>query len=259
MKIVKRLVIPYLLFTTLIWLPKAISHGNDISVMAYITDVGGGYASWFVAALVISKLLLIKFKSISSKFNVTIILCIISFICGLLLTKYCKFKFPWYANYGMISMLYIALGMFCRKYDLIDNKHIDNVSIVVLILLYLILTLSSYTYCHYLYIYTISFENFSFIRLSLYILVSIFGIALIIAVCKRLPNNLILLRNIGRDSLIYYFLNGAIITTLTTIFDRYVSTNIIVAILIFGLTTGMIYILSPIINRYIPWSIGIKR
>ena len=40
--ILKRLVWPYILFSSIIWLPKAFSHGTDLNIVGMIIDIGGG-------------------------------------------------------------------------------------------------------------------------------------------------------------------------------------------------------------------------
>lgn len=40
--ILQKLLFPYFIFTTLIWIPKALSHGGVISLKSMIYDIGGG-------------------------------------------------------------------------------------------------------------------------------------------------------------------------------------------------------------------------
>ena len=56
--ICKKLLFPYLVFTMLIWLPKHYAKGAEISIDLMLFDIIGGYASWFVAALAVSKVTL---------------------------------------------------------------------------------------------------------------------------------------------------------------------------------------------------------
>jgi fucose 4-O-acetylase-like acetyltransferase len=256
--VIRRLVVPYFIFTTLIWIPKAISHGNEVSVMAYLKDVLGGYASWFVAALIVVRLLMVLFNSVSNKWSQVIFQCGGCFVFGVVLTKYCNCRFPWFANYGMISMLYIAIGILSRKYSLFVNDGRLVFKLITVALLYAAFVVLTFVYCPYLYVYELSSSNFSLDRLILYIPISFVGIFLIVLLCRLLPEKISPLRNIGRDSLIYYFLNGAIITTLTALANKLFEPSTLIAILIFFVTVVMLHIISPIINKYFPWAIGLR-
>ena len=55
--ICKKLLFPYFVFTIIIYFPKAIVRGADLSLGTFLVDSFGGYASWFVAALAVSFLI----------------------------------------------------------------------------------------------------------------------------------------------------------------------------------------------------------
>lgn len=58
--ILHRLVIPYLAFTTLMAIPKALAHGIALSsntVQLLVESIVLGQASWFVAALIVAELI----------------------------------------------------------------------------------------------------------------------------------------------------------------------------------------------------------
>lgn len=56
--VIFRLVIPTLVFSTLIYIPKMIFHGNPLSFGQYLHDVWGGTSYWFTSALSVAQILL---------------------------------------------------------------------------------------------------------------------------------------------------------------------------------------------------------
>ena len=56
--IFRRLIVPYFAFTTVMSIPKAIAHGQDLELLSILRTILTGEASWFVAALIVAELLL---------------------------------------------------------------------------------------------------------------------------------------------------------------------------------------------------------
>ena len=52
--------IPGILFSTLIYLPKMVFHGGEVRVGRYFLDVFGGTSYWFTSALAVAQLLLLS-------------------------------------------------------------------------------------------------------------------------------------------------------------------------------------------------------
>lgn len=53
--IARTLLLPYFIFSALISLPKNLVHGNEINIMNICEQIILGQASWFIAALCLSK------------------------------------------------------------------------------------------------------------------------------------------------------------------------------------------------------------
>ena len=54
--IAKRLVVPYVLFVSLMAVPKAYAHGDDLTLWSFLGGLVSGRASWFVSALIVVSL-----------------------------------------------------------------------------------------------------------------------------------------------------------------------------------------------------------
>ena len=55
--ILNKLVWPVIFFPSLIWVPKMIAHGGSIGLEAYLTDILGGTAAWFVSTIIVAQLI----------------------------------------------------------------------------------------------------------------------------------------------------------------------------------------------------------
>ena len=55
--IIRTIIIPYFIFTSIIALPKMWIHGNEIDITNIIQSICLGQASWFVAALILAEIL----------------------------------------------------------------------------------------------------------------------------------------------------------------------------------------------------------
>ena len=57
--IMRTLVMPYFIFTTLMALPKSVAHGEDFDLEGVVIGIITGQASWFVAALAVAEILFV--------------------------------------------------------------------------------------------------------------------------------------------------------------------------------------------------------
>ena len=55
--IVKTLLVPYFIFTTLIAIPKVLARGEAIDGIAIVIKILSGQASWFIVALMVAEVL----------------------------------------------------------------------------------------------------------------------------------------------------------------------------------------------------------
>lgn len=268
--IVKRLLIPYFIFSTLIYIPKYLLHGWDINIFSMLYEIIGGIASWFVAALVVSRLTL----SIILKFtkNISIIgaCCLVLTALGFIMTQYLEFPILWYANYGLISMIFICLGVIIRKYESVLQGKIKLQTIVsvslyltfVLIDLYILKDSPLHNICSSSYIFGLKTGQVVTLRVFYYLVTSFLGIWMMITLLKLLPTNIGLLSYIGKNSLIYYYLNGGVIFTLTMILNKFgfaYNGNYLFALLLFMFVVLILSISSELILRFAPWMLGYSK
>lgn len=268
--VIRRLLIPYFIFTTIIYVPKYLLRGWDIDVFTMLYEIFGGLASWFVASLVVSRLLLsIILKFTRSTSLITICSLVLS-VLGFMMTQYLESPIFWYANYGFISMFYISLGIIFRKQENIFNYKINYQAIISTILYFILVLIDLYILkdshlhdiCSSSYIYGLIAGQVVMLRVVYYLITSILGLWMIISLLKLVPAGIKYLSYIGRNSLIYYYLNGGVIFTLTFIFNKLgfaYTGNYLFAFFIFISSVLILTLASEIILRFAPWMVGYSK
>ena len=257
--IIKKLLFPYFIFTSIIWIPKALAHGDTLNLRAMAYDILGGYASWFVAALAVSKFTLSTILHFTKSLKVIWGICVGLFFVGLLMTQHINANIPWFIHYGLISLIYLIGGITYRKYESKINLKIKYQTIIAS-LLYFSLTILDYLVFDYsTYLFTLGYGEVTFIGVSSFMVLSILGIWMLTSIVKLLPSNIKWLSYIGTNSLTYYYLNTGLITVLCIIFKKAGllanSTNVW-SVLMFTMVVIILTVISHLINRYAPWMVG---
>lgn len=257
--IICKLLFPYFIFTTLIWLPKAIARSEDISIGLMLHDILGGYASWFVAALAVSKLVLAFILSFTKSLKKIVAICVALFIVGCCMSQYIDADIPWYADYGLISLVYLAMGMTYRRYEEVLSKNI-HIQVILSILVYFTFTLLDYTFFKSsTYLYSLSYGSVTIKGVLSFFLLSVLGIWMMISIVKILPHNLQAISYVGSNSLVYYYLNTGLLTILTVVCHRFglgYNGKDILPILVFVVAVIILTISAKLINKYAPWMVG---
>ena len=263
MSILKRLLIPYLIFTSIIFIPKQLARGNDFDVFSMMYEIFGGIASWFVAALIVSRLALSVILKYTDNIKRVGLFSFILLIIGLFMSNYLDSPVPWNANYGFISLFYIYLGIICKKYEVYFNKHI-KLQLVISTVLYLVFYVANFyllkeTQFASLYVYKLSPGGVNLLGIFTYTLLSVTGLWMLGSWMKILPPKIKWLSYIGKNSLVYYYLNTGVILVLTILLNKFgypydgkyavYYALFIVVVLVLSVVTGLI-------NRFAPWMVG---
>lgn len=263
-QILRGIVLPYVIFTTIILIPKMLFYKQPIS--DGLNEILMGWASWFVVSLggaqIIFSVILQYTKNIKFIFIISIIL----FCSGIVLHSTHPSPFPFHLTYSLYISIYFALGMIYRLYE---NK-LDNIfktswtSVAFLFITYVSLFIFDQNHLHTdLTIFDDRLLTYRHLPLSL--LYSIIGILLMVKFLKLVaPINFI--TEIGKNSLTYYYLNGAVSKGLSTLFIHIpVIVNIkhnaeyALVILTTTLTIFIIYYIVKLIRKRYPIMIGEKK
>ena len=198
-----KLVLPVIFFSAILILPKYVMFRHQtVSYRAICYDVFGGVASWFVAALVVAKLIL----AIISKCG-----CVVSIyiymVCGIFtawagcrLSEIDPTPFPWFYKSGMIAVLFMACGGILYHAGILENwkKRVGMFALALLLLIIVGTTIKS-PIC-------------SLLSASCNIpgvVVAVSACYAVIWVSSYLPQNIVG-DFMGRNSIIYYFFCNAV-------------------------------------------------
>lgn len=116
------LIIPYFIFTTLIALPKALAHGEEINILTLASEIILGEASWFIAALIVAEIIFSLLLWITRGRHiilipVIIILTALAFAIGNLENaNYNTYNF-WHINEALLALLFLYLGYAYHQFE----------------------------------------------------------------------------------------------------------------------------------------------
>lgn len=253
--IVFRLVIPTIVFSTLIYIPKMIFHGNALSFGQYFYDVWGGTSYWFTSALSVAQILLaILLLSKRNQMAFYMSACSLIFLAGTCLHHISPSSFPWYYQTGMTATLLMGLGGVYFRHESQLNKIISKWYVWST---FVALYLSNIAITHPIHSQPL-ITNYTLMSLWGYITI-ICSIMLMIVVSRLLPK-IKWLEYIGRNSIIFYFFSGVMPALFSNIFSRFVPYNSYA----FTLTITCISLLasagvSVIIQRHFPYLTDFRK
>ena len=258
LNVLYRIVIPSILFAALEFFPKKLIKGDEIIASDCFFETLGGCTYWFTSALAVAELLflLLLFTRIRSIWFYAIAAILLSALGAWLSKSGFYFieghsSFPWQYKHGLICMAYLAMGgIYKWIFESLEWRLSSKVKNLGLLLLAAIYIVGSILFKETLYNgYMTSMGYITPVGALWSLLASI----LLIELCKRLPP-IGVLTFIGRNSLGFYFLSGALPITFSIIANKLMvsgSTFMMFAIWIACLIVA--YLVVQIINRWLPW------
>ena len=231
------LLVPYLVFTSLLALPKAWAHHSFQGFGNLAVDVLTGQASWFVSALIVAELLFILtlrfFKSSWGMAALALVMLLAAAVFGNRLSAWHNNCNLWHVNEALLGYFFMTLGYYFHRYEgvfahsprLSDGESapfglgvrtVRTVSprrsdceseafgLIVLALLFLL--------CKYLILSNHAQVVFGPIIVSnypLFIADLIVSVLLLVGVFRRLPS-ISFLCWVGKRSIVYYFICGGV-------------------------------------------------
>lgn len=257
--IAKKLLFPYFLFTTLIYLPKHIASGEGVTLSTMAYEIVGGFASWFVAALAVSKISL----AICLKYCKNLVL--IGAVCGMLvalgfvITQYINGPIPWFAQYGLISLVYLFPGMIYKKYEDKLNKHMGWQAIISVLLYFACVVIDHFYFKSSTYIYKLGAGDVTLSGVLSYLFLSFLGIWMMVSLVKLIPAGVNFMSYIGKNSLTYYYLNTGLLVALIAVMSRIglaYSGEVWLILPLFVVVVAILTVVSQFILRFAPWMVG---
>lgn len=255
--IFRTLLIPYLIFTSIMALPKAFAHGNAVDIYSVAWDVFSGSASWFVATLIIAELLFIGSLyvvrgNIVFMFLICAISCIGSFFYPRQANEFCF----WQIDNALLAMGILYLGFVFHRFEKRVDTYEKYILCIAPILLILIKT--------YVYINGLTM-SIGFLDISNNIVFAaniLVGCAFFEYLFKFMRKSIYPMEWIGSHSLVYYFLCGGVPLVIGKLFNKIGLTyngNYLLVVMAFIIVVIVSTPIVAAIYRYIPFVVGKKR
>ena len=247
-----RLIIPTLLFSTLVYLPKLFFHGKAIAWSSYFFDVFGGLSYWFTSALVVAQvilltLLLLRRIHIGFYVFVTFLLAALGMYLNLERTSNApEAFFPWFYKTGLEYTFVMALG---GVYYCFENKLDKVLKYVWWVLLAVYICVIALTW----EVQSVRVMGFGGVCNLSGVIVMICGVGLIVWLCKQL-RSVRWLEFIGRNSIVFYFFSGVMPAVCGTIAKQVVAEkSYVITILVAVVSVLLSYCVTWVIVRYLPF------
>ena len=245
-----RLVIPSVLFALIEFLPKRLLRGGTVSAAALLTETVGGGTYWFISALVVAELVLFLLMLTRIRNIWFYVVCSIVLAVTGILIESSGFTvmesdptFPWKYKQGLVSLLYLAAGGLYRQYE----KDLEQ-PVWALVLLSLLYVAGACFLTGYIGEFSVYFCN---TELSGFVW-SILGIICLVEICKRMPE-WAQLTFIGRNSILFYMLSGAVPTVISKLMIPLCGANAVSLLMVALLSIALTFFIVKLIVRYLPF------
>lgn len=255
--IVFKLVIPTLLFSSIIYLPKVFFHGNSVSVIKYVIDVFGGISFWFTSALVVSQLILLIMLCFLRNNRWCISITFLFFIVGVYLSNNQvsttpESYFPWFYRTGIVYTFIMTIGGLFIHCEHIIDKYINSILLISFISYSIIMFYAWNTNLLICLGLSGRCNIFGFIEIFL-------GISLIVFIAKKM-HGILWIEFIGRNSIIFYFFSGVLPAAVGSIAKRLpISKNYGITILVTVLSVTIGYCITYIVVRFMPFLMDLRK
>lgn len=248
--IVRSLLIPYFIFTTLIAIPKFLIRQMDINWMEIACQIFTGRVSWFIAALIVGELLfsalLVKTRGKVLWLSIGAIICLIIYY----LIPFNEHNY-WQWQDALLAVVFLYLGYVFHQYQ--DYFHTINKPLYSLLFLFILIVIKIYEYHVDLPMRNIAIEN-----VPLFLADSIIWLLLVTSIVKYIPKCK-LIEWTGQHCIVYYFLCGGcpliismLMNKMDVVYDGSLYRFILTFLLVYLLTT----VLTWLIYKYVPFITG---
>jgi fucose 4-O-acetylase-like acetyltransferase len=233
--ILYRMYIPMIIFSAIEFLPKIMITHRAFEFNTLLIETVGAGTYWFTSALLIAEVI-IALLLVTRRQNIGFYVVVLGIISSIGIILACFF---------------LGLGSLYWKYETWFDRVINKYTILLLIALYLYIAYL----CPVAPRFMVSMGDMDVFGYFFGFL----GSVILIWFCKQLPQ-IKTLTFVGRNSICFYFMSGALPITLSAIVKMFYSqVSPLGLFLIFGLTLIGAYIASLVIVKYLPWMLDIRK
>lgn len=252
-----KLAVPTILFALINYFPKKIIRHEPIDINSLFMDTIGGGSLWFTSAMVIAQviicLILYKKRSIWFYFIVSLLLAhCAKILANIDLIIFQSPSFPWFYKSGMIAVLFMVIGGLYWKYEEFLSYYLNKHK--------WILPLMIITYC--VFILKKDFANCNTINAD----INIWGVfstclaSLVIIYIFKLFKKSDAISFIGRNSICFYFLSGAIPNIVAIISKKMIHhPNSIAVLTLAVISFGVAWIVVKILIHFTPFLFDLRK
>lgn len=248
-----KLIIPTLIFSSLVYIPKILFHSRGLSMSQFVYDIFGGISYWFTSAIAVSQIILL----IALRFGCRTItsFSIISLIV-ISLMPILKYFFPeampWYWKSGLAAITFMTLGgcVYLCHNQLARYRRLLYIAVP---LLYIIGVYASFKTGNALYaLMSVTFNLKG-------VFVTLCGIAFIFIISYRGIPDIRILQFIGNHSIIFYFFSGVIPATLSALPFIRIITSVWGMLIVAGVAISIGVLLTWLIVCYMPFLTDLRK
>ena len=257
------LIIPYFIFTTLIALPKALAHGEEINILTLASEILLGEASWFIAALIVAEIIFSLLLWITRGRHIIltpiiIILTALAFAIGNLENaNYNTYNF-WHINEALLALLFLYLGY---AYHQFEKSLTPRIAYLVPLAACLIIL----KYIEYRYEWKMVMGPIVVTSIPTFLCDCIISCLLLSSIFAHLESRIIAPRALswtGSHCLVYYFICGGvplltakIMTSIGLPYNDQYWRVALVFIIVYIVATAITWF----IYRYLPFMVSVRK
>ena len=247
--IVRSLLLPYFIFTSLIAIPKIVIRNDEINLIEIIINIITGRASWFIAALIVAESVFSILLWVSHGKHIWLtITAILSFISYYFVSFHQHNYWQW--QDALLTLDFLYIGYVYHQY----NKYFITIKkpLFSFILVFILVLIKVYEYHLNLPMRNIAIEN-----APLFLVDSGVWLLFVISIINYIPRSQ-MIEWTGQHCIVYYFLCGGCPLIVSMLmnkvglpYDGIFWHFLFVFVVVYSLTTCLTYF----IYKYVPFII----
>lgn len=248
--IIRSLVIPYFIFTTLIAIPKILLRQESVDWISIALNILSGRASWFIAALIVGELifgaLLVKTRRKTLWLSIDAAACFVIYY----IIPFNEHNY-WQWQDALLAVFFLYLGYVYHQYQ----QHFNTINKPLYLLLFLLILIFIKVYEYHV---DLPMRNIAIENVPLFLADAVISILLVTTVIKYIPRCR-MIEWTGRHCIVYYFLCGGcpliismLINKLGVSYDGYLYRYLLSLLLVYLLATALTWL----IYKYVPFITG---
>ena len=240
--------IPSIIFSCIEFFPKKIIRGEPFGIVDFVYETIGGGTYWFTSALFVAELILLMLL-FSKKSNIWfyVLICILLAYIGQNdnLTSILTWneKYIWHWASGFVALFFMAIGGVYMKFETIIDRYVSKIAIIIgLVFLWIvIINVPGFEMKFAAFNRALNFEG---------AVAGALGSLLVVILSKKMPY-ISSLDWLGTNSLVFYFLSGAVPTVFSILFIKLDYTSSFVGfILVYLLSVFTAFGITKILKKY---------